>query len=198
MQMMLSVSFRIFPRNSLQSWSAPRLERWLGRTRPSTPSCRLRRDMHGSSSFTCKALQQVANASCSRATLLRHPTSGAPRSRTGNYSACIRNLPRPRTDCYNGCIHCRAFRRPRRSNDAALHGPARGDEIRANSLFWFEFELRQCPGSVVDLDTIVKEKEYVPTAGTDSGDEPGVAPIATIARAVERMSYGWWTCWVHG
>jgi len=76
--------------------------------------------------------------------------------------------------------------------------PARGDEIRANSLFWFEFELRQCPGSVVDLDTIVKEKEYVPTAGTDSGDEPGVAPIGTIARAVERMSYGWWTCWVHG
>src|SRR5271154_5182782 len=65
--------------------------------------------------------------------------------------------------------------------------PAWGDEVRANSLFWFEFELRQYPGSVVDLDAIVKEKEkYVPVAGTDSGDGPGVAPIATIARAVEK------------
>ena len=36
--------------------------------------------------------------------------------------------------------------------------PARGDEVRANSSFWFEFELRQYPGSVVDLDAIVKER----------------------------------------
>ena len=77
-------------------------------------------------------------------------------------------------------------------------GPAPGDEVRANSSFWFEFELRQYPGSVVDLNAIVKEKEkYVPAAGTDSGDGPGVAPIATIARAVEKVILLRWTCWIH-
>lgn len=64
--------------------------------------------------------------------------------------------------------------------------PAQGYEVRGNSLFWFEFELRQYPGSVVDLDAIVKEEKYVPTAGTDSGDGPGVAPITTVARVVEK------------
>jgi hypothetical protein len=80
-----------------------------------------------------------------------------------------------------------------------LSSLGRSDEIRANSLFWFEFELRQYPGSVLDLDAIVKEKEkYVPGAGTDSGDGLGVAPIATIARAVEKdVIQPWWTCWVH-
>jgi len=68
----------------------------------------------------------VANAGCSRATLLRHPTSGVPCSRTGSYPAYIRHLPSPRTDCCNGSIHCRTFGGPRRSNDAALHGPGVG------------------------------------------------------------------------
>jgi pimeloyl-ACP methyl ester carboxylesterase len=61
----------------------------------------------------------------------------------------------------------------------------RSDEIRANSLFWFEFELRQYPLSEVDLDGIRRAGEkIVPAAGIDSGDGPGVGPIAVIAKVV--------------
>lgn len=60
----------------------------------------------------------------------------------------------------------------------------RGDEIRANSLFWFEFELRQYPTSPLDLASIqAQSKKYVPAAGITSGDGPGVGPISLIANA---------------
>jgi pimeloyl-ACP methyl ester carboxylesterase len=61
------------------------------------------------------------------------------------------------------------------------------DEIRANALFWFEFELRQYPSSDLDLPALIKNKEkFVPAAGIDSGMGPGVAPILAIAGAMER------------
>jgi pimeloyl-ACP methyl ester carboxylesterase len=59
----------------------------------------------------------------------------------------------------------------------------RGDEIRANVMFWFEFELRQYTSEVVNLELLAKEKEkYVPMAGVESGNGPGVGPISVIGR----------------
>ena len=64
---------------------------------------------------------------------------------------------------------------------------ARADEIRANSQFWFEFELRQYPPSEVDLESIIREREkYIPAAGIETGDGPGAGPITVIAKAVGR------------
>jgi len=64
---------------------------------------------------------------------------------------------------------------------------SRSDEIRANSTFWFEFELRQYPLSDVDMQVFVRENEkYFPAAGHSSGDGPGVGPISTIAKAVNK------------
>lgn len=37
--------------------------------------------------------------------------------------------------------------------------PARGDEIRANALFFFEFELRQYPGAKIPFESITASKE---------------------------------------
>ncbi|CAD0084335.1 unnamed protein product [Aureobasidium vineae] len=65
--------------------------------------------------------------------------------------------------------------------------PATSLEMRANCLFWFEFELRQYPCSDVDVVGLVKLRgKFVPAAGTDSGDGVGVAPISSIAAAAER------------
>ena len=59
----------------------------------------------------------------------------------------------------------------------------RGDEIRANSMFWFEFELRQYNSAPVNFKILEVEKEkFVPVAGVESGDGPGVGPISVIAR----------------
>jgi len=61
--------------------------------------------------------------------------------------------------------------------------PKRGDEIRANVMFWFEFELRQYTSEPVNLEVLGAEKEkYVPMAGVESGNGPGVAPISLIAQ----------------
>ncbi|OBT98456.1 hypothetical protein VE01_03020 [Pseudogymnoascus verrucosus] len=61
----------------------------------------------------------------------------------------------------------------------------RGDEIRANSMYWFEFELRQYTSAALDVEVIVAEKEkYIPAAGATSGDGPGVGPIALLAGKV--------------
>ena len=61
----------------------------------------------------------------------------------------------------------------------------RGDEIRANALFWFEFELRQYTSAVVDLALLsAKKNKYVPAAGLDSGNGPGVGPVAFIAQTL--------------
>jgi pimeloyl-ACP methyl ester carboxylesterase len=60
--------------------------------------------------------------------------------------------------------------------------PTRGDEIRANSMYWFEFELRQYTSALLDLEGIKAEKtKFVPAAGITSGDGPGVGPITLIA-----------------
>lgn len=61
----------------------------------------------------------------------------------------------------------------------------RGDEIRANSMYWFEFELRQYTNAPIDLDVVERERtKYIPAAGVTSGDGPGVGPIATIAQRI--------------
>ncbi|PVH74430.1 alpha/beta-hydrolase [Cadophora sp. DSE1049] len=60
--------------------------------------------------------------------------------------------------------------------------PTRGDEIRANSMYWFEFELRQYTSAALDVERITAEKaKYIPVAGSTSGDGPGVGPIALLA-----------------
>jgi pimeloyl-ACP methyl ester carboxylesterase len=65
---------------------------------------------------------------------------------------------------------------------ATMH-PSTSHEVRANALFWFEFELRQYPLSKVDIEGLVALKEkFVPAAGVES--EVGVAPIACIAGAL--------------
>lgn len=71
----------------------------------------------------------------------------------------------------------------------------RGDEIRANSLFWFEFELRQYTSAYVDLESIHKVKDkLILVAGVHSGDGPGVAPTKVIAgvlgKGILRISGG--------
>lgn len=58
----------------------------------------------------------------------------------------------------------------------------RGDEIRANVLYWFEFELRQYTSSPLDVTRLIAEKDkFIPAAGVESGDGPGVGPIAVIS-----------------
>ncbi|KAJ4126956.1 hypothetical protein NW768_008577 [Fusarium equiseti] len=61
----------------------------------------------------------------------------------------------------------------------------RGDDIRANVLFWFEFELRQYTSAPVDVEALVKVKEkLVLVAGADSADGPGLGPLKVIAGQV--------------
>ncbi|KAJ4244361.1 hypothetical protein NW762_014488 [Fusarium torreyae] len=58
----------------------------------------------------------------------------------------------------------------------------RGDEIRANCLFWFEFELRQYTSAPVDIEGLNRAQEkLILVAGDDSGDGPGVGPVSVIA-----------------
>jgi pimeloyl-ACP methyl ester carboxylesterase len=67
----------------------------------------------------------------------------------------------------------------------SLMHPSHSHEIRANAQFWFQFELRQYPTSDVDVVGLVALKEkFVPAAGSESGDEVSVAPIASIAQAM--------------
>lgn len=57
----------------------------------------------------------------------------------------------------------------------------RSSEIRANAIFWFEFELRQYTSSSLNLTALASEKKkFIPVAGTDSA-EPGIGPISVIA-----------------
>ncbi|KAH8660824.1 Alpha/Beta hydrolase protein [Tricladium varicosporioides] len=63
----------------------------------------------------------------------------------------------------------------------------RSDEIRANSMFWFEFELRQYTSSTFDLASIkTQSKKYIPAAGITSGDGPGVGPVSFIAKTLKK------------
>jgi pimeloyl-ACP methyl ester carboxylesterase len=44
--------------------------------------------------------------------------------------------------------------------------PAKGDELRANLMFWFEFEIQQYPASELDLDKLrVQKEKYVAAVG---------------------------------
>lgn len=70
-----------------------------------------------------------------------------------------------------------------------------GDEIRANCLFWFEFELRQYTSAPVDLEGLEASKEkIILVAGKASGDGPGVGPLMAIAgrlgKQIHRISGG--------
>jgi pimeloyl-ACP methyl ester carboxylesterase len=59
------------------------------------------------------------------------------------------------------------------------------DEIRANTRFWFEFEMRQYPSSEIHMKSLLALKEkFVPAAGVELGDAIGVAPITGIANAM--------------
>lgn len=61
----------------------------------------------------------------------------------------------------------------------------RGDEIWANSMYGFEFELRQYSSLLVDLDLLRKEsKKSIPAAAVLSGDEPAMGPIAGIGERI--------------
>ena len=62
----------------------------------------------------------------------------------------------------------------------------RGDEIRANCMFWFEFELRQYTGFEVDVEGLRREKQkLVLVAGEKSGNGPSVAPIKALGDALQ-------------
>ncbi|KAH8633298.1 alpha/beta-hydrolase [Alternaria alternata] len=62
----------------------------------------------------------------------------------------------------------------------------RGDEIRANCLFWFEFELRQYTGAEVDIEGLRRSKDkLVLVAGEDSGDGPNVEPIRVLSKELQ-------------
>jgi pimeloyl-ACP methyl ester carboxylesterase len=57
------------------------------------------------------------------------------------------------------------------------------DEIRANVMYWFEFELRQYTADPVNVELLQSAKEkFVPMAGVESGNEPGVGPVSVIAQ----------------
>lgn len=63
----------------------------------------------------------------------------------------------------------------------------RGDEIRANCLFWFEFELVQYTSAEVDIEGLRRSKEkLVLVAGEDSGDGPGVGPLKVIGGMLQK------------
>ncbi|KNG45315.1 alpha beta-hydrolase [Stemphylium lycopersici] len=71
----------------------------------------------------------------------------------------------------------------------------RGGEIRANCLFWFEFELRQYTGAVVDMDGLrASQEKIVLVAGEESGDGPGVGPMKVVAgvlgKEIQRLPGG--------
>ena len=63
----------------------------------------------------------------------------------------------------------------------------RSDEICANCLFWFEFELRQYTSAAVDIEGLGKSKEkLILVAGEDSGDGPGVGPSKVLGGALQK------------
>ncbi|KAK7421373.1 hypothetical protein QQX98_002267 [Neonectria punicea] len=58
----------------------------------------------------------------------------------------------------------------------------RGDEIRANCLFWFEFELRQYTGAAVDVEGLARAgQKLILAVGEGSGDGPGAGPVKALA-----------------
>lgn len=62
----------------------------------------------------------------------------------------------------------------------------RGDEVRANAMFWFEFELRQYTSAPVDVEGLIKAKEkLILVTGADSGEGPMMGVIKIIAGQVD-------------
>lgn len=67
---------------------------------------------------------------------------------------------------------------------AAMDG-SQNDEIRANSMFWFEFELRQYTSSPLDIDGLKAHGDKLaPVVGRDSPDGLGLGPIKVISHAI--------------
>ncbi|VTT58333.1 unnamed protein product [Fusarium fujikuroi] len=63
----------------------------------------------------------------------------------------------------------------------------RGDDIRANSLFWFEFELRQYTSAPVDVEALSNVKEKLILAvGEDSGDGPAMGVMKALAMHTDK------------
>ncbi|KLO92534.1 uncharacterized protein LW93_12108 [Fusarium fujikuroi] len=63
----------------------------------------------------------------------------------------------------------------------------RGDDIRANSLFWFEFELRQYTSAPVEVEALSKVKEKLILAvGEDSGDGPAMGVMKALAMHTDK------------
>ncbi|KAF3007633.1 hypothetical protein E8E13_008401 [Curvularia kusanoi] len=62
----------------------------------------------------------------------------------------------------------------------------RGDEIRANCLFFFEFELRQYTGAGVDIEGLRGSRDkLVLVAGEESGDGPIVQPMRVLSEELQ-------------
>ena len=58
----------------------------------------------------------------------------------------------------------------------------RGDSIRVNCIFWFEFELRQYKSVSVDVKGLIKAKgKLIPVVGADSGDKGRQSKIGAEA-----------------
>lgn len=69
-------------------------------------------------------------------------------------------------------------------SEAMLHAmdAKRGDEIRANCMFWLEFEMRQYTSAEVDVEGLRRGKEkLVLVAGEESADGPGLGPLKVLA-----------------
>lgn len=63
----------------------------------------------------------------------------------------------------------------------------RGDEIRANALFWFEFELRQYTSAPLDLAKLVEVAgKYIPMRERGQGMDRELGPIKVVAGRLEK------------
>jgi len=63
----------------------------------------------------------------------------------------------------------------------------RSDEIGANCLFWFEFDLKQYTSATVDIEDLGKSKEkLILVAGGDSGDGPGVGLLKVLGGVLRK------------
>lgn len=60
----------------------------------------------------------------------------------------------------------------------------RRDDVRANCLFWFEFELRQYTRAAVDIEALAGVKERLVLVAGEESLGPGAGPVEGIARGV--------------
>lgn len=61
---------------------------------------------------------------------------------------------------------------------------SRSDEIRANTIYWFEREMLYYTAEPIDMEIVVKEgKKYIAAAGELTGDTGVIAPSVIFAKA---------------